>query len=186
MNRNASTDHNNHSGRTGQPAQAKSAAVDRPWLADEFDRQGGGDTGLSATELQVLSRKGLWGLLAFLLAGVAAFMAQDFNLYRSLPETVLQILGCPPPETLVHLALAGYSFTVVVPVLIRIANGDNPQVGWRHLFCRAAFYLFYLASATLSENLLVVIIIGVLLYVLEQVGIWAYRSQHLDGSAATS
>ncbi len=131
--------------------------------------------------LHDLSRKGLWGLLFFLLVSVAAFLGQDFNLYQTFPEPVLQILGCPPPAILIHLALIGYSFTVVVPVLIRMATGEKPVVGWHHLLCRSVFYLFYLVSTTLPENFMAVICIGALLYAVEQVGIWSYLYKHLRG-----
>jgi hypothetical protein len=141
---------------------------------------------LTSSELHALSRKGLWGLLFFLFASLAACTVQDFNLYRTFPEPVLEILGCPPPAILIHLALIGYSLTVVIPVLIRMATGAVPVVGWHHLACRSVFYLFYLASTTLPQNFLAVIIIGSLLYLVEQLGIWAYLYRNLHGSEATS
>lgn len=159
--------------------------VDKPWPGGETEQQGGPGPGLNVAALQALSRKGLWGLLLFLLASVAAFRVQDFNLYQTFPEAVLQILGCPPPAILIHLALTGYSFTVVVPVLIRMATGENPLVGWHHLPCRAVFFLFYLASTTLPENFLAVVIIGTLLYAVEQVGVWSYRQRQRHDAEAS-
>ncbi|MBW2689810.1 MAG: hypothetical protein JRC99_07770 [Deltaproteobacteria bacterium] len=129
---------------------------------------------LTPSALHALSRKGLWGLLLFLIVSVAAFMAQDFNLYKTFPEPVLQVLGCPPPEILIHLALTCYSFTVIVPVLIRMATGESPVIGWHHLPYRAAFYFFYLVSMTLPENFVAAVTVGILLYAVEQISIWAY------------
>ncbi|MCK4507098.1 MAG: hypothetical protein KAU27_01055 [Desulfuromonadales bacterium] len=150
-----------------------SVSAGNRWLGD-IDEQKKTEASLASSVLYALSRKGLWGLLLFLIVSVAAFMVQDFNLYKTLPESVLQILGCPPPEILIHLALTCYSFTVVVPFLIRMATGERPVIGWHHLLYRTFFYLFYLVSMTLPENFVAVIIIGILLYVVEQIGLWAY------------
>jgi hypothetical protein len=53
------------------------------------------------------------------------------------------------------------------------------MVGWHHLLCRSVFYLFYLVSMTLPENFIAVIIIGILLYAVEQTGIWSYMYKNL-------
>jgi hypothetical protein len=175
----------NNSRRNGEEMPRSTAvAVRKVWFDNEDDEEQSTGPRLTDTELQALSRKCLWGLLLFLLAGAAAFMVQDFNLYRTFPDPVLQFLGCPPPATLIHLALTGYSFTVVVPVLIRMATGAAPTLGWHHLACRSVFYLFYLVSTTLPQNFLAVIIIGSLLYIVEQVGIWTYLHRNLHGSEA--
>ncbi len=162
--------------------KVRSVPVDERWLDGDIDEQQNTGDSMDSSALHALSRKGLWGLLIFLLVSVAAFLAQDFNLYHAFPEPVLQILGCPPPAILIHLAITAYSFTVVVPVMIRIATGENPVVGWHHLLCRSVFYLFYLVSTTLPENFVAVISIGILLYAVEQVGIWSYMHKHLRES----
>lgn len=174
--------------RTRDDKQPKARPLHRngDWLDDDSDEQRSSAPRLDNAALHTLSRKGLWGLLLFLLAGVAAFTVQGFNLYQAFPEPVLQVLGCPPPALLVHLALTGYSFTVVVPVLVRMATGDRPVVGWHHLPCRSVFYLFYLASTTLPENFVAVTTIGILLYAVEQVGIWAYLHKNLHGAEVSN
>ncbi len=155
--------------------KVKEVTINNPWRdGGDLNQERKQTTALTTMALYAMSRKGLWGLLLFLLASIAALMAQDFNLYQSFPEPVLEILGCPPPAILIHLALTGYSFTVVVPVMIRIATSENPLISWYHLPCRIAFYLFYLASTTLPENFVAAFTIGLLLYVVEQVGIWSY------------
>lgn len=171
--------------RADKSQKAQSVPIKEHWLDVDCDDQQNTGPRLNFSQLHALSRKGLWGLLLFLLASVAAFLVQDFNLYKSFPEPVLQILGCPPPAILIHLALTGYSFTVVVPVLIRMATGDDPVVRWHHLACRSIFYLFYLASTTLPENFVAVITIGILLYSVEQVGIWAYLYKNLREAAVS-
>jgi len=168
-----------HSKREEKVRMIQSTSVYKFWPVDD-NEDTVDTTGLDTSALHAMSRRGLVGLLFFLVASVAAFMVQDFNLYKALPEAVLQVLGCPPPATLIHLALTGYSFTVVTRVLIRMATGVHPVVAWHHNLCRPVFYLFYLVSTTLPENFIAVLTIGILLYGVEQVGIWTYMHKHLD------
>lgn len=174
------TNHKSNRDCADKSPKAQIINVREHWLDIDSDTLLNTGPRMDSPSLHALSRKGLWGLLLFLFASVAAFMVQDFNLYQSFPESVLQILGCPPPAFLIHLALTGYSFTVVVPVLIRMATGDTPVVRWHHLACRSIFYLFYLASTTLAENFAAVITIGIILYAVEQVGIWVYLYKNLS------
>jgi hypothetical protein len=177
--------HKNQRKFSGQISQVKAVSIRKNWPDGNLGQPKETPEGLNCAMLYALSRKGLWGLLIFLMISVAAFLVKDFNLYQSLPEPVLEILGCPPPATLIHLALTGYSFTVVVPVLIRLANGDNPLLRWYHLPCRVAFYFFYLVSTTLPENFVAALTIGGLLYLVEQVGIWSNIYKLLHGAEAS-
>ena len=164
---------------TAKQHRAKISVISKFRTDEPVDQAHESGACLSSVSLHTMSRKGLWGLLLFLLISVAAFMTRDFNLYQALPESTLQVVGCPPPAILIHLALTGYSFTIVVPVLIRMATGERPVVGWRHLFYRSAFYPFYLFSMALPENFVAVVTIGILLYVVEQISVWAYMYKHL-------
>lgn len=119
-------------------------------------------------EPQAASWHSLWSLQLFLTISIAAFFVRGFDLYVALPENVLQILGCPPPPTLVHLALAGYVLTVLLPLGIHLLNGEKPAAQWRHLGYRSAFYAFYLCSGTLTAHFFLVFTTGILLYLLEQ------------------
>lgn len=185
MNYHNPMNHKSHDKRVEKSQKTQVHAANEHWLGGVSDEHNTGPR-LDSSALHALSRKGLWGLLLFLVASVAAFMVQEFNLYQTFPEPVLQILGCPPPATLIHLTLTAYSFTVIVPVLIRMATGEKPSVRWHHLPCRAVFYLFYLASTTLPQNFVAVIIIGTLLYAIEQAGIWSYLYKNLHGAEVSN
>ncbi|TLM68938.1 MAG: hypothetical protein FDZ69_01685 [Deltaproteobacteria bacterium] len=139
--------------RSGHPGAAAIAGEGRPRPADA---------------LRAAQRGSLRSLQLFLAISLTAFPARDYNLYNTLPESLLHILGAPPQPILVHLALAGYVFTVLTPLTIRLLNGDAPAFQWRHLGYRSAFYAFYLFSAALAVNFIVVLVIGVSLYLLEQ------------------
>jgi hypothetical protein len=126
---------------------------------------------LPSDELRDSAKRGLWQLQLFLLISCGAFLVRDFNLYTTFPESVLQVLGCPPPPVLVYLALAGYLVTAMIPLTIHLLTGEAPTAQWRHLGYRTAFYLFFLWSGTLTAHFALVFIAGVALYLLEQLGI---------------
>jgi hypothetical protein len=139
-----------------------------------------------AAHLRASSRRGLWNLQLFLLVSCVAFLVRDFDLYSAFPESVLQILGCAPPPLLVQIALGGYIFTVLTPLLIHTLNGDPPPVSGWHLAYRSIFYLFFLCSSTLTVNFVPVFAAGVILYLLEQtcLGINIHRLSHGDRQPA--
>jgi hypothetical protein len=137
-------------------------------------------------ELRATSWRSLWSLQLFLTISIAAFFVRDFNLYEAFPENVLQILGCPPPPALAHIALAGYVVTVLIPLTIHLLSGEQPVAQWRHLGYRSAFYCFYLFSNTLAANFFLVFATGIILYLLEQASICVSiaKAGHGDGQPA--
>lgn len=145
------------------------AVVAQGWagaLLANLRRRGSGTH--NQDELRATSWRSLWSLQLFLTISIAAFFAKDFNLYETFPENVLQILGCPPPPSLAHIALAGYVVTVLIPLVIQLLSGEHPVTQWRHLGYRSAFYCFYLFSNTLAANFFLVFATGIVLYLLEQ------------------
>lgn len=146
----------------------------------------GGDAPRSHDDLRASSWRSLWSLQLFLTISIAAFFVRDVNLYTTLPDSVLQILGCPPPPALAHLALAGYVVTVLIPLGIQLLGGDPPPAQWRHLGYRGAFYAFYLFSATLASHFFLVFATGMFLYLLEQAGLCVAlaKAGHGNGQVA--
>ncbi|NJC89404.1 MAG: hypothetical protein FIB02_12890 [Desulfuromonas sp.] len=151
---------------------ASIAVVSQGWAANLIAPTRRTEDGLPANDaLRATSWRSLWSLQLFLTISIAAFLVRDFNLYAAFPESVLQILGCPPPPTLAHIALAGYVFTVLTPLVIQLLSGEQPVAQWRHLGYRSAFYCFYLFSNTLAANFFLVFATGIFLYLLEQASI---------------
>jgi len=139
-----------------------------------------------AGELRGMFRHGLCDVQRFILVSAAFFMMRDFDLYEAFPEDILQILGSAPPPQLVLIALAGYVFTVITPLLIHFLRVDKPAENRWHLAYRSIFYAFFLCSQSLDSYFMLILGTGLILYLLEQslVGILIYRLQH-DGSLAT-
>lgn len=149
--------------------EASSAVMAQGWAGALIATARNKETGPQGSdELRATSWRSLWSLQLFLTISIAAFFVRDFNLYTTLPENVLQILGCPPPPTLAHLALAGYVVTVLIPLIIQLLSGEQTVAQWRHLGYRSAFYCFYLFSGTLAANFFLVFATGMFLYLLEQ------------------
>lgn len=179
-----------HPGRqlTGKSIlEASLAVVAQGWagaLIATAQRKGEGSHGHD--DLRAASWRSLWSLQLFLTISIAAFFVRDFNLYEVFPESVLQILGCPPSPTLAHIALAGYVVTVLIPLVIHLLSGEQPVAHWRHLGYRSAFYCFYLFSATLANNFFLVFATGIALYLLEQASICVSiaKAGHGDGQPA--
>lgn len=166
---------------------ASIAVVSQGWAGNLIAPARPKEDGLHGNdELRATSWRSLWSLQLFLTVSIAAFLVRDFNLYEAFPESVLQILGCPPPPTLAHIALAGYIFTVLIPLVIQMLNGDQPVAQWRHLGYRSAFYCFYLFSNTLTVNFFLVFATGIILYLLEQatICIAIAKAGHGDGQLA--
>jgi hypothetical protein len=121
----------------------------------------------SATELCVLSRRGLWHLLLFLLLSMAAFAGQDFDLFVAVPEDLWAVLGSPPPPQMIHLVLAIYTFCALMLMPARLSKASLAQ-SWAHVAYRTAFYLFYLSANALAAHFMIVFVAGLILYGLEQ------------------
>ena len=121
----------------------------------------------SDVELFVQYRRGLWQMLLFLLFSMAAFIAQDFDLFAATPEEFWTILGSPPPPALIHLVLGIYTFCALMLLPARLNNPSLAQ-SWAHMGYRVVFYLFYLSSNALSDHFMLVFLAGLGLYGLEQ------------------
>lgn len=122
---------------------------------------------LSAPEICLLSRRGLWHMLLFLLVSMVAFRWQDFDLFAAVSEGLWPLLGSPPPLQMIHLVLGIYVFCALMLLPSRQNQASLAQ-SWAHMGYRTIFYLFYLTANALSTQFVVVFIAGLSLYALEQ------------------
>ncbi|MDZ4185424.1 MAG: hypothetical protein U1D97_10655 [Desulfuromonadales bacterium] len=137
-------------------------------------------TQFSATEFGVLSRRGLWHLLLFLLLSMAAFAGQNFDLFASTPEEFWTLLGSPPPPDLIHLVLGIYTFCALMLLPARINKASQMQ-SWAHTGYRTIFYLFYLSANALTAHFMVVFVAGLILYGFEQLYLLLHMSKTVHG-----
>jgi len=121
--------------------------------------------------------RSLLELSCFLLICIGAHTYQSFNLFAVSSEPVRQLLGCPPPAYLVTIALAVYCFSSAVLTLTAMASDRRPADNWNHLGYRSAFFVFYSFSGAVADNFLAVLLVGLLLYGLEQCHVWSYSAR---------
>ncbi len=128
-------------------------------------------------DLHRLSRRGLWGLLAFFVLTTAVVQASQ--LAPDLPPSVRQTLGASPSENLISIALAVYIFSALILILARMMGGASRYRGWSHLGYLGAFYLFYYYARALEQNFWAVFAGGVTILALEYYGVWSWSNEAL-------
>lgn len=130
-----------------------------------------------AQDLDRISRCSLWQILLFLLVSIGAFSYRDFNLLGSLPGSFRLFLGSPPPAYIVSIALAFYYISALTIILNQMTNDTEPTANWSPLGYRATFYFFYALSGSLVNHFMAVFCLGIFLYGVERVRIWAYNNR---------
>lgn len=127
--------------------------------------------------LNALSRRGIWGLLIFLVISLAA--VQEFSFLPALSEDVRQWLGPSPPVGLISAALVVYSFSALLLILSRMWSGSDAYRGWSHLGYLSAFYGFYGFAQALDDNFFAVFVAGLTILGLEYYHIRSYCNEAL-------
>lgn len=133
-----------------------------------------------------LARHNLWELCLFLLVSICAYNVRDLNLFLMASEPLRQLLGAPPPAHLISIALAVYFGSSIVLGLKALANRTKPSSTWNHLGYRSAFYFFYSFTGSLGGHFLLVLLIGLLLYGLDQCQLRLYNQITIHGFSGIS
>ncbi|KIH76226.1 hypothetical protein SAMN05660860_00180 [Geoalkalibacter ferrihydriticus] len=127
--------------------------------------------------LQVLSRRGLWGLAVFLLMSLAAFGHE--TLLPQISPGVRSALGSAPPTNFISIALVVYSFSALVLILSRMSSGEGKYKGWSHLGYLFGFYAFYYYGEALGTNFWAVFAAGITIMSLEYYQMWSFCSESI-------
>lgn len=127
--------------------------------------------------LHVQTRRHLWELLLFLLVSMAALALREINLHENFTEGVRQLLGYPLPAELLSIALSAYGFSTLTLLLTRREAETRTVKRWFHFSFRTVFYLFYCFSGALAGHYLFVFILGLFLYISEQLSTWLSLSR---------
>jgi len=131
-----------------------------------------------------LSRRGLWGLLAFIVISGLALQLRTVDLFVDLPENVRDILGTAPPPELIHVVLAVSTISSIIIILGRLVDEAQPRSRWSTLWTsvgfRSIFYLFYATANALEENFLIVFAAGVVVLALEHFATWHYAIKAME------
>lgn len=127
-----------------------------------------------------MSRHNLWEMLLFVVVSLYAYAIGDLNLFNLASEPLRQVLGYPPSAYLVSIALAVYCFSAVSLTLSAMVRGIQPEQKWNRIGYRSAFYFFYAFSGSIGSNFPAVLLVGLLLYGLDQCHIWVYNNRVAD------
>ena len=136
------------------------------------------------TTHDALSRRGLWGMLIFIVISGLALQFRAIDLFAGLPDNVRGIIGAPPPPALIHVVLAVSTLSSIIITMGRMAGEENPAGNWSRLWSsiafRSVFYLFYATADALEANFLLVFTAGMIVLVLEHFATWLYAVKTIE------
>lgn len=125
--------------------------------------------------LERMSGNGLWAMVLFL---AVSFMAYGgFPVLPELSDEFRRMLGTPPPEEMISLALVVYAFSGIVRTLVSMSRNVKPYLGLMHAAFLTAFYLFYHLSGALPDNFWAVFFAGISVMGLENYYLWSHTSE---------
>lgn len=129
------------------------------------------------TTLHAHSRRGLWGIAAFLMISIIALLCRDINILDIFPENAREILGSPPSPYVIHIVLAVSTISALIIIAGRLANRAVPGSIWSQLGHRSVFYLFYFFSNVLDKCFMVVFMAGLTVLLLEHYHNWSHSGR---------
>jgi hypothetical protein len=127
-----------------------------------------------------MSRRGLWGLLIFLVFSAMAYYFRNCTLSSILSGDVVAQLGPAPNVILVNIVFGASSVSSLLIIAGRIYNGFQPSNTWTHLDFRVFLYLLYFISGSLNEYFNVVFISGLVVLGLQHCNVWNYYTRAIE------
>lgn len=115
-----------------------------------------------------------WIAVFFLISLGAAV---DFRFFPPISEKTRDLLGAPPPPTLISIALIVYAFSALILILGHLNKGSVRFQGWSHMGYLSAFYIFFYYAGLLRENFWPVFIAGLTILGLEHYRVWSVCSE---------
>jgi hypothetical protein len=140
------------------------------------------------TAHDALSRRGLWGMLFFIVISGLALQFRAVDLFAGLPDNIRSIIGAPPPPALIHVVLAVSTLSSIIITIGRMTEDENPAGNWSRFWSglafRSVFYLFYATADALEANFLLVFTAGMIVLVLEHFVTWLYAVRTIEREKA--
>ncbi len=120
-------------------------------------------------------------LTVFILISIGAYSLRNWNLFTAAPEQWRSVLGAPPEGIYVTAILMIYGFSVFVLEGAALVMGKRPEMTWKHLGYRSAFYMFYAFSGSIAGHFPILLTVALALYVMELSHIWLCSEQQKQG-----
>jgi hypothetical protein len=131
----------------------------------------------SIESVQLHTRKGLWGLLFFLVASIVAWSMADYELFAPLEPGMLQLLEPKTFLAMIDMIFAVSTISDIILIGGRLNDGSKPDRIWVHVGFRTIFYLFYLLGGLLPLRFFVVFAAGILVIGFEQAVLYLYEAR---------
>jgi hypothetical protein len=128
--------------------------------------------------LQTLSRRGLWGIVLFLVLSAGGYAVVGYQ--SRISAEILGRLGAAPPVSLISLALVVYCFSALILAMPRIVDGSDSYRGWSVVAYLGTFYGFYFYAGALTVNFWAVFAAGLLLLGLEYISLLIYCRREIQ------
>ena len=128
------------------------------------------------------TRKGLWGLILFLCASLAAWCLSGVDLAGPMVPGMRQLIEPEQFLAMIDIVLVVSTVSDLIMIAGRLNDGGKPSRIWLHAGFRAAFYLFYLLGGLLPARFLAVFGAGVLVMGFEQAVLYLYASRTIRES----
>ena len=135
-------------------------------------------------ELHALSRRGLWGILLFMVLSAVILYCSETGLFAMVPSDVKELFGAPPPAYLLHIVLAVSWLSAFVLILGRVAGDGKPGYSWCNIGLPTAFYPLYIFSDPAGTHFPAVFAAGLVLLIVEHASVSYYASKAIREEAA--
>lgn len=159
--------------RTGPaPADAGSLSWSREQVANGIAR------------LHALSRRGLWGLLLFLVLSAVALAISQGEISIAAQAEIRDIFGTLPSVAMLNLVLAVSWVSALVMIVGRRDADGKPAYNWCNIGLPAAFYPLYVFCDPTGTYFPAVFLAGLVLLLLEHGFVVSYAKKAIRTETA--
>ena len=135
-------------------------------------------------ELHALSRRGLWGILLFLMLSAVTLYLSEAGIFAGIPADVKELFGEAPPPHLLHIVLAVSWLSAFVLILGRTGADGRPHYNWYNIGLPTAFYPLYIFSDPSGTHFPAVFAAGLALLIVEHVSVTRYAARAIREESA--
>jgi hypothetical protein len=132
---------------------------------------------ISISQLQALSRRGLWGILLFLTLSAVTLYLSESGMLALAPAGLKELFGDLPPTHLIHLAMAVSWLSALVLIMGRVTGDAPPGYNWYNIGLPTAFYPLYVFADSGGAHFPVVFAAGLTLLIVEHVSVLFFASK---------
>lgn len=134
-------------------------------------------------QLHALSRRGLWGLILFLVLSAMALWLSQGTFSIAAQAELKELFGPLPPVEVLNLVLGVSWLSALVMILGRRGTDGRPGYHWYNVGMPAAFYPLYVFCDPTGTYSPAVFLAGLVLLLLEHAFVHAYAASAISDEA---